>query len=47
MILAFPGLDYIASDDYLAPVRVAITKKIIVNKDAEEKEAFIHCGWGL
>lgn len=42
MILAFPGLDYIVSYDDLAPVRVAIIKKIIVNKDAVEKEAFIH-----
>lgn len=43
MILAFPGLDYIVSYDYLAPVKVAIIKKIIVNKNAMEKEAFIYC----
>lgn len=31
------------SYDDLAPVRVAIIKKITVNKDTVEKEAFIHC----
>lgn len=43
MILAFLNLDYIVSCDELAPVRVAIIKKTIIDKDAVKKETFMYC----
>lgn len=43
MILAFLNLYYIVSYDELAPVRVAIIRKIIVDKDAIKNETLMYC----